>query len=706
MFRWPCPYPNNAYVGPGSSNPPTSDARYKIYHASGNVTVAKSQNPPNNQWINLGTYTFNAGTGGYVKLTDLNGETNQKRAISFSVVRFTLISSGISGQVTDGLHPAPGVTISDGLGHTTVTDSNGNYTLAGLAPGTYTITPHKEGTLCNFAPPFHIITIPPNAVDIDFLTTMHCIMPLGEVSGFVTEQGTGKPIANAKITLAGLTFYTAADGGYGRADIPVGTHTLKVSASGYQAAQATVTINEAQLTEKNFSLKPASTTGYRLPFPGGETYRCTQGNNGPYSHYGNARYAFDWGIPVGKTVVATREGRVVRVKENSSRGGCSPAYANDGNYVKIKHPDGTETLYFHLLKDSVPVKVGDWVYRGQTIGKVGLTGWVCGSGAHLHFERRPVNKRYSVRTKFEDVSSNGGIPQAGKWYRSGNYLETVLQSIPDVSSLDVDPPMGDVQIRFTGQPTHTLRLYATDYASDDVQMRIGATYEELTSGVWQPFTDTLEWTAPEVWVEYMDAVGNISAVYSDTVDGVGYGAIQADFAVPAQICTNSMVYFQNLTTPYCEQCGWHWDFGDGNESFEAEPGYTELESGYYDTAAYAAPGLYTVTLQAVGINNISTVSKPIMVTAGPSAEFSLIRVGSQITVEATTLDATSWLWDFGDGITTTGRIATHVYTDTNLLDMQDMPVQLLVVGANGCTNFAYQYVPQMAKVYLPLVIRE
>ena len=52
----------------------------------------------------------------------------------------------ISGQVADdSSNPIAGVMISDGAGHTTTTNSNGDYTLSGLTAGSYTLTPSKSG---------------------------------------------------------------------------------------------------------------------------------------------------------------------------------------------------------------------------------------------------------------------------------------------------------------------------------------------------------------------------------------------------------------------------------------------------------------------------------------------------------------------------------------------------------------------------------
>jgi murein DD-endopeptidase MepM/ murein hydrolase activator NlpD len=57
-----------------------------------------------------------------------------------------------------------------------------------------------------------------------------------------------------------------------------------------------------------------------------------------------------------------------------------------GNYVMIDHGNGVETLYAHMLDNSLMVSAGDYVTKGQAIGRVGNTGY--SFGAHLHFEVR------------------------------------------------------------------------------------------------------------------------------------------------------------------------------------------------------------------------------------------------------------------------------------------------------------------------------
>ena len=74
-------------------------------------------------------------------------------------------------------------------------------------------------------------------------------------------------------------------------------------------------------------------------------------------------------------VVAAAEGLVELTAHDNSY----------GNYIKIQHPNNTETLYAHLNK--IVVNAGDYVMQGQLIGYMGNTGYVIGNpGCHLHFE--------------------------------------------------------------------------------------------------------------------------------------------------------------------------------------------------------------------------------------------------------------------------------------------------------------------------------
>lgn len=106
------------------------------------------------------------------------------------------------------------------------------------------------------------------------------------------------------------------------------------------------------------------------------------------SPYGSRSLGYHRGIDIsganasGKLVVAGASGTVTEAGWNT--GGY-------GNYVVISHGNGVETLYAHMLDNSLMVSPGDVVQKGQTIGRVGNTGY--SFGAHLHFEVRVNGNR-------------------------------------------------------------------------------------------------------------------------------------------------------------------------------------------------------------------------------------------------------------------------------------------------------------------------
>ena len=160
---------------------------------------------------------------------------------------------------------------------------------------------------------------------------------------------------------------------------------------------------------------------YRLPYKLNTKQMVTQGFNGIFSHKGNSKYAIDFGLKRGTPVYSSRSGLVVKVKGDSNKGGASRKFAPFANYITIKHNDGTYAKYTHLKKNSLKVKIGDFVKRGQFIAQSGNTGF--SNGPHLHlvvFKAKDSRSRTSIPIKF--ISKNGIIrkPKKGKIYISSH----------------------------------------------------------------------------------------------------------------------------------------------------------------------------------------------------------------------------------------------------------------------------------------------
>jgi hypothetical protein len=79
-----------------------------------------------------------------------------------------------------------------------------------------------------------------------------------------------------------------------------------------------------------------------------------------------------------------------------------------GNFVEIKHADGTFSRYFHMRAASL-LHVGDRVQEGDVVGRLGNTGsW--STGPHLHFEvltkrRRPVDPVAFIERRLSDPTT-------------------------------------------------------------------------------------------------------------------------------------------------------------------------------------------------------------------------------------------------------------------------------------------------------------
>src|SRR3989454_1111567 len=82
----------------------------------------------------------------------------------------------------------------------------------------------------------------------------------GAVVGRVTDQTTGQPLVNARITVPGTSLLAAtnADGRYRLGDVPPGQVTVRATLLGYAAGHRTVTLGAGETAEADFPLQLAA----------------------------------------------------------------------------------------------------------------------------------------------------------------------------------------------------------------------------------------------------------------------------------------------------------------------------------------------------------------------------------------------------------------------------------------------------------------
>lgn len=143
---------------------------------------------------------------------------------------------------------------------------------------------------------------------------------------------------------------------------------------------------------------------YSLPFQKGKSFAVHQGYNGSFSHQGEN--SLDFTMPVGTEILAARNGIVVKVVENNTRGCEDRSCVSFNNYILVYHNDGSFSQYVHLKHNGSVVNEGDVVKENDLIGYSGATGWA--NGPHLHFMVfiQHIESRETIATKFKINDGN------------------------------------------------------------------------------------------------------------------------------------------------------------------------------------------------------------------------------------------------------------------------------------------------------------
>lgn len=128
----------------------------------------------------------------------------------------------------------------------------------------------------------------------------------------------------------------------------------------------------------------AEDEGYRVPFAVSRAFPVTQAYPSRFTHVDpSSEYAVDIEMPVGTQIYAARSGTVIEVASNYFETTDDPARAMRANIIRVLHADGTMALYAHLNWDSIRVRAGQRLRRGEYIADSGNTGF--STGPHLHF---------------------------------------------------------------------------------------------------------------------------------------------------------------------------------------------------------------------------------------------------------------------------------------------------------------------------------
>ena len=106
----------------------------------------------------------------------------------------------------------------------------------------------------------------------------------------------------------------------------------------------------------------------------------------PIDGYNKMHKGTDFAAAMGTPIMASGDGIIVRAKWCGGGGNC----------IQVKHNSIYQTIYAHMSKFALGIKVGLRVKQGQVIGYVGSTG--NSTGPHLHYEVIESGKKINSQT--------------------------------------------------------------------------------------------------------------------------------------------------------------------------------------------------------------------------------------------------------------------------------------------------------------------
>jgi gliding motility-associated-like protein len=166
------------------------------------------------------------------------------------------------------------------------------------------------------------------------------------------------------------------------------------------------------------------------------------------------------------------------------------------------------------------------------------------------------------------------------------------------------------------------------------------------------------------------------------------GNITTNFTYPDTVCVNTQASFVNNSSPVPQSSV--WDFADGTGSQQTDTVKT-----------YTIPGTYNVKLINTYQFCTDSITLLITVLAKPVPDFTApVTTSCQapltVNFQDVSVGAATWLWDFGDGTTSTNQNPSHTYTTPGFFN-----VRLIITNPFGCADTITKF--QFVRIARPIV---
>jgi PKD repeat protein len=200
---------------------------------------------------------------------------------------------------------------------------------------------------------------------------------------------------------------------------------------------------------------------------------------------------------------------------------------------------------------------------------------------------------------------------------------------------------GGLSAIFTNQSTNAT-TYLWSFGDNSTSTEASPVHTYATTGTYIVNLVTINACGINEVVDTVSIVGS-APVASFTIGGAG----------TVQGCSPLTVQFQDASVG--NPTAWSWVFEGGTPSTSTDQN---------PMVTYAVAGSYQVILTATNVFGFNAVSQEgvVKVLADPQALFTYNTLGGKVNFTNTSVGATTYSWDFGDGTTSTDTNPTHNYT--------------------------------------------
>ena len=410
---------------------------------------------------------------------------------------------------------------------------------------------------------------------------------------------------------------------------------------------------------------------------GTRTYDLSSG----YNHQGTDffTYPFPW-LKMDRMeveVVAAAPGILAFKRDGQYDRQCAMTGALS-NAVVIRHADGTLAHYLHMKAGSVtPKPVGAAIAAGEMLGIVGSSG--SSTGPHLHFEVR------SATNDVIDPYHGPCNPASSMWAEQPPYYDSAVIAVHTGSAPPERQPCPEPEIPNTktdfepGDVVYLVTYYRDQLAGQTSAHRVyrpdGTLYTQWSNSATRAHASVTYWyRAYTLGITQPTGRWRYEVDYEGKTYSTTFNLGSPDYDITVTYPSDGQV----LRVGAWSWILWHSDVvGDVRIELHAD-------DVYYATIAPATAndGSYfwfvprDLDLGAAYSIHIGSVADPRVVgrsegsftlDGAPLASFyAQPELGDvPLSVDFTDTSAgvvASWLWDFGDGITTTVQHPTHVFT--------------------------------------------